>query len=104
MTLSLPEGAAVVDIADRLRTVVEGLGHVLDEPPPEVVVTGFDGTRTSVNILYWHAPELWAERTASDRVGQAVLELLAEEDFALSDPGIVVKEHGSPLPGRPPSP
>ncbi len=103
MTLSLPEGAAVVDITDRLRTVVEGLGHVLDEPPPEVVITGFDGTRTSVTILYWHDPELWAERVASDRVGQTVLELLTAEDFALSDPGIVVKEHDPPVLGRPPS-
>ncbi len=100
MTLSLPEGADVVDMIDSLHMAVEGVGHVLDEPPPEVVVTGFDGTRTSVTILYWHSPELWAERVATDRVGRAVLDSLLAEGFALSDPAIVVKDPGMPSIGR----
>lgn len=100
MTLSLPEGADVVEMIDTLHTAVEGVGHVLDEPPPEVVVAGFDGTRTSVSVLYWHSPELWAERVASDRVGRAVLESLEAEGFALSDPAVVVKEPGIPSIGR----
>jgi small-conductance mechanosensitive channel len=104
MTLSLPEGAAVIGITERLHAAVEEVGHVLDEPPPEVVITGFDGANTSITILYWHGPELWAERVASDRVGQTVLGLLAAEDFALSDPGIVVKGHDPPVLDRPASP
>lgn len=91
MRLSLPEGADAVEVADRLRTAVEGVGHVLDEPPPEALLTAFDGTGTSVTILYWHGPESWAERLATDRVARAVLELLTAEDIALSDPTIVVK-------------
>lgn len=103
MALSLPGGADVVEMTDRLRVTVEGVGHVLDEPPPEVVITGFDGTSTSVTILYWHGPELWAERLASDRVGRAVLESLAADGLALSDPSIVVKEAGVPPMGWPPA-
>jgi len=101
MTLSLPEGADVLEVTERLHTAVEGVGHVLDEPRPEVVVTGFDGTSTTVTILYWHGPELWAERVARDRVGRAVLNTFATEGFTLSDPTVVVKGTGMARLGRP---
>lgn len=94
LTLRLPEGVDVGDMADRLSDVVGRVGHVLEEPPPEVVVSGFDGTRTRVRVLFWHGPELWAERLACDRVARAVLDLRRDLDFSLADPAIVLKEPG----------
>ncbi len=69
MALDLPEGANVAEFTELLHQVIERIDHVLDEPPPDVVVSGFDGTQTSVTVLFWHGPELWAERVTRDRVG-----------------------------------
>lgn len=91
LSLLLAENADVDQVADRLLERVSEIGHVLDEPPPEVVVSGFEGARTSLTLLFWHRPELWAERMACDRVGREVLNLLREGDFALADPALVVK-------------
>ncbi|MFW2382899.1 MAG: mechanosensitive ion channel family protein [Acidimicrobiales bacterium] len=91
LTLRLPESADVDGMIDRLRSVVEGVGHVLDVPPPEVVVSGFDGTSTSVTLMFWHGPELWEERLARDRVGRAVLDVVRDPHYSLADPAIVVR-------------
>ncbi len=96
MSLRLPESVDVDDITDRLLDIVKRVGHVFDEPPPEVVVSGFDGTQTSVTILFWHGPEIWAERLARDRVGRAVVDLLRKRELSLADPAIVLKDPGVP--------
>jgi small conductance mechanosensitive channel len=98
MTFSVSEGTDVAALIDRLDETVASIGHVLQDPPPEAVVTGFDGSGLCVKVLFWHGPELWAERIARDRVGRAIAGLMESEPFALSDPTVVVRSSG-PAPG-----
>jgi small-conductance mechanosensitive channel len=94
MTLLLDEGARVSEMADRLRRAVEGVSTVFDEPPPAVVVAGFEGTRPRLRVLFWHRPELWAERAACDRVGRVLVDLFNSSDMTLADPAVVVRTIG----------
>jgi small-conductance mechanosensitive channel len=94
MTLRLPMGSDLTTTTARLEEAVAALDHVLDEPPPEVVVTDFEGNQLLVDVLFWHRPELWAARLARDRVGRIVVELLEASDLVLADPTLTVTTVG----------
>ncbi len=91
LPLRLDQATSLTEFADRLRaTLAEGTS-VLDDPPLEVFLTGFEGTQLSVEVHFWHHPELRAERVARDRVGHAILDVLASRHGVLTDPIVVVR-------------
>ncbi|MGI9603296.1 MAG: mechanosensitive ion channel family protein [Acidimicrobiales bacterium] len=90
MALRLAGEAGQVDAIDRLQHAVAGVGAVLTEPPPEVLLTGFDGTQVEVEVQFWHAPQLSAEGVARDSVARAVLDAVDATDLVLEDPRAVV--------------
>ena len=71
----------------RARAVMTG-----DEPPPDVLVTGFDGSRVSLDVRFWHPPQLSAEKATRDGVARAVVDLLQTPELALADPAIIVRQ------------
>jgi small-conductance mechanosensitive channel len=91
MSMLLPERADVAEVAVRVTGALHGTTDVLKEPAPEVVVTGFDGAQPRLQVLFWHAPELAAERAARNRVGHALAGLARRDEVTLADPSIVVR-------------
>lgn len=95
LTLRLDRTTTLTDLAETLRANLADGIYVLDEPPLEVVLSGFEGTQLIVDVQFWHRPELWAERVARDRVGRAIVEVLASRRGLLSDPIVVVRSDSS---------
>ena len=91
MSMLLPERADVDEVAVRVTGALHGTADVLKEPAPQVVVTGFDGAQPRLQVLFWHAPELAAERAARNRVGHALAGLTRRDEVTLADPSIVVR-------------
>jgi len=94
ISVRLPEGSKLEPMLTRLRDAVSAVGPVLDDPPPEVMVTGFLGAQCCVDVLFWHSPELWAERLARDRVGHALVQLIEDGGLALADLSVTIRPPG----------
>ena len=91
LSILLPERSDIDDVAVRVTGAVHELPDVLTEPAPEVVVDGFDGAQPRLRVLFWHGPELSAERSARHRVGRAITDLSRRDTVSLADPSIVVR-------------
>ena len=91
LALRLPERADVGGLTTRVSEAITHVGQVLDEPPPGVVVTGFDGAQVCVEVHFWHAPDVSAEAAACDAVGRALVDLFATTDSALANVAILVR-------------
>ncbi|MGI9614235.1 MAG: mechanosensitive ion channel family protein [Acidimicrobiales bacterium] len=94
LTLRLAAGVDVDDVTDRLQEALVDVGYVLQNPPPTIVVTGFDGCQLCLQMLFWHRPELSAERVARDRVARATAAVVGAPNFLLADPAIIVRSPG----------
>lgn len=91
LSILLPERSDIDDVAVRVTGAVHDMPDVLTEPAPEVVVHGFEGAQPRLRVLFWHSPELSAERAARHRVGRALADLTRREDITLADPSLVVR-------------
>jgi small-conductance mechanosensitive channel len=91
MSILLPEQADTREVAARMTGAIQGVAEVLNEPAPEVVVTGFEGAQPCLRVLFWHAPELAAERAARNHVGRALADLTRRDEITLADPSIMVR-------------
>jgi small-conductance mechanosensitive channel len=91
MSILLPERTETGEVAARVTGAIHGMAEVLNEPAPEVVVTGFDGAQPCMRVLFWHAPELGAERAARNHVGRTLATLSRRDEVTLADPSIVVR-------------
>ena len=91
MTVLLPERADLTEVAAKVTGAVARIPAVLTEPATEVVVAGFDGAQPQLTVLFWHAPELAAERAARHHVGRALTDLSRNAEIVLADPSIVVR-------------
>lgn len=91
LALRLPEGADVRGLTTRVSEAMTHVGHILLEPPPAVMVTGFDGAQLCVEVHFWHAPEFPAEAAAYDAVGRALVDLFETTESALANAAILVR-------------
>ena len=94
LVFRLPAGIDVGAVIDEFRLAIEPIGHVLDRPSAEFVTNGFDGSSLCVRMLFWHAPELSAERLARDRVTRALAVALEGRGSILADDAVIVRTPG----------
>ena len=92
LTLHLAPGADLRNTCLRVAESLAGLTEILDDPPVEVVVDGFDGAHPLVDILFWHDCDLRAERIARDGVSCALADLIDAGVLSLTPESIVVVE------------
>jgi len=86
---------AAASLCDALANVEE----ILTDPPPEVVVTGFDGSHTCMDMLIWHEPELPSGRAARDAASRALITAFDGLELNLADPTVhVTRTATTPLP------
>lgn len=91
LVFRLPAGIDVGPVIDEFHRVIEPIAHVLDRPPAEIVASGFDGSSICLTMLFWHRPELAAERLARDRVTRAVATALEGRGEVLADHAVIVR-------------
>ncbi len=91
LSILLPERSDIDEVAVRVTGAIHDMADVLTEPAPEVVVQGFDGAQPRLRVLFWHGPELAAERAARHRVGRALADLTRRDEVVLADPSVVVR-------------
>ncbi|MGI9623206.1 MAG: mechanosensitive ion channel family protein [Acidimicrobiales bacterium] len=75
ITFRLPADADLVSRSAQVREALVGLENVLTEPPPRLVVTGFDGPQIWVEVHFWTRPSIEAEIAGRDQVGRALTAL-----------------------------
>ena len=75
ITLRLGPDADLDAATSATESTLLGLGSVLDDPPPRLVVTGFDGPQIWVEVHYWSEPDVEHEIAARDEVGRALSRL-----------------------------
>lgn len=95
LSLRLGPGVDVGEVAERLQTAVSGVGGVLDDPPPDVLVRELDGSLTCLDVRFWHRPPVPAERVARDQVARAILDVVDSSELDLADPAIAVRSTGA---------
>lgn len=91
MAVLLPEHTDLSEFAAKVTGAVARLSTVLTEPASEVVVKEFDGAQPRMSVLFWHPPELAAERAARHHVGRALADLSRDAEIVLADQSIVVR-------------
>jgi small-conductance mechanosensitive channel len=91
LCISLPIGADLDHIVERLRFALEPVDHILDRPPAEITTHGFDGSNLAVRVLFWHPPEPAAERHARDSVTRAMAGALEGFGSLVADRTFVVR-------------
>ena len=89
LALRLPGDADLQLVTERVRNVLDGVPSVFADPPPRVVVTGFEGPQILVEVHVWRAPGLDDEIDVRDAVGRALRPLFATE-VTLADASSVV--------------
>ena len=77
-------------VAADLSNAVADVDFVMNDPSPEVVVAGLDGSHQCVDVLFWHEPDLATERMARDAAGRALLSALDRLEVTLADPIVQV--------------
>jgi len=90
ITFQVPWGTDLSHLVDVVHDTVAQVVEVLEDPAPDVVVSGFDGAHPCMKVLFWHAPEFAAERRARDRVCHALVAALEGSELALADPAVHV--------------
>ena len=91
LSLLLPERADIDEVTARVTGAVHEMVEVLNEPAPEVVVDRFDGAQPRLRVLFWHGPDLSAERAARNKVGRTLAGLTGRYEVVLADPSMVVR-------------
>jgi small conductance mechanosensitive channel len=77
-------------VSGLLSEAVGGVTAVLDEPAHEVNVSRFEGRYVVLTVLFWHLPELEAQRRATDCVGRCVIESLEAAGVEIDGPDVLV--------------
>jgi small-conductance mechanosensitive channel len=90
VTFQVPWGTDLSNVVAVAHDTVAQVVEVSEDPPPEVVISDFDGAHPCVKVLFWHGPEFATERRARDRVCHALVAALEGSDLALADPAIHV--------------
>lgn len=91
ITVRLPPDMDIAAFTDAVLAVIDDLSAVLDEPVPQVLLSGFDGEQPWADIYFWFEPDIETELTARDAVGRAVAALVAGSALELSDSSMVVR-------------
>lgn len=91
IVVRVPGDTDVTALDAQLVPALAELDGVLDEPPPSVLVTGFDGREVWIEFRFWHDPPLAAESAARDEVGRLLRESFDSADMVLADPSSFVR-------------
>lgn len=90
IVVHVPGDTDVDALGSAVLAALHELPSVLDEPGSRMLVTGFDGGRTLVEVQFWHASSLDAETAARNAVGRSLRQLFETSEFTLSSPTVVV--------------
>jgi small-conductance mechanosensitive channel len=90
--LRVSTAADLASIVREAAVVAGAVDGVIDEPPPDALLVGFDGAAIEIEVRFWHAPQLSDEVTVCDAVGWALLSFLDDLDTQIADPVIAITD------------